>query len=128
MKSIKIFLLIVLSILSACSTKTENISNSWVTEKNIEISENKKSVIYLDVREDDEWEEWHVKWAIHIKLSDILNGSKLDEIPKDSEVMVYCRSGNRSWQAIKFLEEKWFTNLVNAWWFKDLKDVDIIKN
>lgn len=130
MNNIKIFLIIVLASLSACSQNNEKTINSWVLEKNTEISsaEVKKAPIYLDVREDSEWAEWHVEWAMHIKLSDILNGSRIDEIPKDTEVMVYCRSGNRSGQAIKYLEEKWFTKLINAWWLKDLKNVNIIKN
>ena len=37
----------------------------------------------------------------------------LDEIPKDREVIIYCKLGVRSQIAIQRLEQKGFHNLVN---------------
>ena len=48
----------------------------------------------LDVREDDEWTAGHAPDAVHIRLREL--GGHADELPRDREVYVICRSGNRS--------------------------------
>lgn len=48
----------------------------------------------LDVRTQEEWDEVHIPGAVLIPLDEL--PSRLDEVPKDAEVVVYCRSGNRS--------------------------------
>jgi rhodanese-related sulfurtransferase len=48
----------------------------------------------LDVREPSEWEDAHIPGATLIPLGQL--ASRLDEVPKDQEVVVVCRSGNRS--------------------------------
>jgi rhodanese-related sulfurtransferase len=48
----------------------------------------------LDVREHDEWEAGHVAGAVHIPMSELVE--RLAEVPKDTDVVVVCRSGNRS--------------------------------
>jgi phage shock protein E len=48
----------------------------------------------LDVRTQEEWEEYHIPDSTLIPLEE-LNG-RLDEVPRDREVVVVCRSGNRS--------------------------------
>ena len=48
----------------------------------------------LDVREDDEWAAGHAPDAVHVRLSEI--PARTDEIPRDREVYVICRTGSRS--------------------------------
>ena len=48
----------------------------------------------LDVRQPDEWQQVHIPGALLIPLADLPN--RLGEVPKDKEVVVVCRSGNRS--------------------------------
>lgn len=48
----------------------------------------------LDVRTPEEWEEYHVPGSTLIPLDEL--EYRLDEIPADREVLVVCRSGNRS--------------------------------
>lgn len=73
----------------------------------------------LDVREPHEWEAGHIPNATLIPLGEL--GSRLDEIPKDQEVVVVCRSGNRSAQARNILKTEGFNNVtsmsggMNAW-------------
>ena len=85
-----------------------------------------QNFVYIDVRTDEEWAEWHIDWAIHLTLADVEAG-KTEILPKDKELRVYCRSGRRSAQAIEALKKQGFTNLVNAWGMKDVKDVTIVK-
>lgn len=50
----------------------------------------------LDVRQPDEWAAGHVPGATLIPLGEI--DGRLAEIPRDRQVVVVCRSGNRSAQ------------------------------
>jgi len=50
----------------------------------------------LDVREPDEWNEGHIPGATLIPLGEL--ASRVNELPKDQEIVVVCRSGNRSAQ------------------------------
>jgi len=55
----------------------------------------------LDVREPDEWEAGHAPGARHIPLGEL--GARSEEIPRDAEVYVICRSGARSARAAQAL-------------------------
>lgn len=58
----------------------------------------------IDVREKEEIiETGTIKDAIHIPMMKIPNN--LDKIPKDREVYILCRSGQRSFQVSNYLDE-----------------------
>jgi rhodanese-related sulfurtransferase len=48
----------------------------------------------LDVRQPEEWEEYHIPGSTLIPLEQL--DERVSEVPKDQEVVVVCRSGNRS--------------------------------
>ena len=48
----------------------------------------------LDVREPEEWVEYHIPGATLIPLGEL--ETRASEVPLDREVVVVCRSGNRS--------------------------------
>jgi rhodanese-related sulfurtransferase len=48
----------------------------------------------LDVREPDEWEAFHIPGATLIPLGQL--AARADELPSGREIIVVCRSGNRS--------------------------------
>lgn len=50
----------------------------------------------LDVRQPEEWTAGHIPAATLIPLGDL--SARLAEVPKDRQVVVVCRSGNRSAQ------------------------------
>ncbi len=58
-------------------------------------------VFLLDVREDDEWAAGHAPDAVHVRLGDL--GARAEELPRDREVYVICRSGARSAYAAQAL-------------------------
>lgn len=76
--------------------------------------DNGEPIHLVDVREDHERAEFNIG-GLHYKLGHIQN---MDTEPlddwKDEEVVVYCRSGNRSGQACMILESMGFTNVVNV--------------
>jgi len=65
----------------------------------------------LDVRGEDEFNNGHLKNAINIPLGQIRD--RLDEIPKDKDIYLHCRSSQRSYLAIKILQGNGYTNLYN---------------
>lgn len=50
----------------------------------------------LDVREPNEWTQFHIPGATLIPLGDLPN--RLNGVPRDHEVVVVCRTGHRSAQ------------------------------
>lgn len=82
---------------------------------NPEIIEEKvsnKEVVLLDVRENDEWENGHIKGAIHIPLHE-LEDKNLADLSKESEIYTYCQSGGRSEEAKEILESLGFSKVIN---------------
>lgn len=65
----------------------------------------------LDVREVNEWEVVHIPDATLIPLGEL--ESRLEEIPKDQEILVVCRSGNRSATGRDILLNAGFTNVTS---------------
>ena len=88
--------------------------------------ESLEKTVYVDVREDHEWAAWHIDGALHVKLGDIEAG-KLDAIPKDVPVALYCRSGRRSGIAYDILTKAWYTNVTNAWGMEQVSGVKIVQ-
>lgn len=60
-----------------------------------EMQDTKADVLYLDVREPNEWNLGHVPGAIHIPRG-ILESRVEQVVPRDREVVIYCAGGNRS--------------------------------
>jgi rhodanese-related sulfurtransferase len=56
----------------------------------------KAGAFLLDVREPEEWKAGHISGAVLIPLGDLT--ARMNEIPRDKNVVVVCRSGNRSAQ------------------------------
>ena len=69
--------------------------------------------VMIDVRTDEEWNAGHIEGAIHIPLSEIKKNIENYEITKDEEILLYCRSGNRSGRAKVILDELGYTNTTN---------------
>lgn len=64
----------------------------------------------IDVREEFEYETSNLDGE-NIPLAEIL--LEKDKISKDKPVIIHCRSGKRSAQAILLLEKEGYTNLAN---------------
>jgi len=56
----------------------------------------------LDVREAAEFAAGHIEGAVHVPLGDL--EGRLDEVPRDRPVVVYCAHGERSTSAASILE------------------------
>lgn len=78
-----------------------------------------QGVFVLDVREPDEWAQAHIPGATLIPLGELQ--ARVNELPKDQPVLVYCRSGNRSATGRDILKAAGFENVtsmaggINQW-------------
>ena len=91
------------------------ISKSEENSTDVEASDIEKLVknkeFLLDVREEYEYQDGHIKGAVNLPLREILG--KKDSLPKDKDIYVYCRSGHRSADAVNFLKSLGFEKVHN---------------
>ena len=67
--------------------------------------------IILDTREQDEFDEGHIKGSILIPYTEIENKAEEMLPDKDKLILVYCRSGRRSKIASESLAKLGYTNV-----------------
>jgi rhodanese-related sulfurtransferase len=65
----------------------------------------------LDVREDEEWAAGHAPTATHLPMMDI--PARMEDVPRDRDVVVVCRVGGRSGQVVAYLQQQGFQNVSN---------------
>jgi rhodanese-related sulfurtransferase len=65
----------------------------------------------LDVRTQEEWNEFHAPNTTLIPLDQL--ASRVAELPRDKEIVVVCRSGNRSQQGRDILLQAGFTQVTS---------------
>jgi rhodanese-related sulfurtransferase len=68
-------------------------------------------VFLLDVRTVDEFETEHIEGAVNINVNEL--SSRLDEVPRDETILVYCRSGARSVTASNILIDAGYADVYN---------------
>lgn len=64
-----------------------------------------KDAIMIDVRENDEYQEWRIDGVYHSPLSNLPLSIQAIDLPKDTKIIFQCLKGGRSAQAIEFLQE-----------------------
>jgi rhodanese-related sulfurtransferase len=108
----KVFALISsLLLLVGCSTSTAGATNMNVLDFSNKITES--GVVILDVRTPGEFAEGYIEGA---RMIDFQGGSfetEIASLDKNATYAVYCRSGNRSGQAVKIMQDAGFLNLFN---------------
>jgi rhodanese-related sulfurtransferase len=71
------------------------------------------NVVVLDVRTPAEFAEGHLANAINIDFQSRNFETDISKLDKGTTYAVYCRSGNRSGQAVKVMAELGFTDLYD---------------
>lgn len=116
-----VLLILVLSIITTgCSQPTEvqkevgesmKIKIDAKTAKSM--METESDFIILDVRTQEEYNEGHIANAVLLP-NDQIGDKASDVLPdKDQMILIYCRSGNRSGQALEKLAELGYTQLYD---------------
>ncbi len=78
-----------------------------------EILSSEEPPFLLDVRQPHEWDIVNLgtDGAVMIPLAGLRD--RVEELPKDREIVVYCRTGVRSATAARMLTEEGFSRVVN---------------
>lgn len=71
----------------------------------------KQGDILIDVRTADEFSNGRIPGAINIPVDEIRN--RLDEIPIDQTIYIYCEAGLRGYLAQRILRQRGFNNVFN---------------
>ncbi len=90
------------------------------------IKENKiediiNSAFLVDVRTAKEFATGNVKASVNIPLDILPN--QLSKFKNKTNILVFCRSGNRSGQAKTILEQNGFKNVVNGGTWKNINSL-----
>lgn len=75
------------------------------------LTEQRESVVLLDVREPYERRLASIEPSLHIPLQEV--PERLSEIPKDKAVIIYCHSGVRSMMVAGFLANRGWESVAN---------------
>jgi len=82
---------------------------------------NGDDLVYLDVRESNEWNLFRIPGAVHLPVGRVREGVR-DLIPPGRRVLVYCARGGRATQAADIMRELGYERIatiaggVHAWY------------
>jgi len=86
-----------------------------------ERAEGKRDFVLIDVREPIEWEIVTIDDTEFIPKGEFLNGSALEKLPNDKQIVLFCKVGARSAEALAVVKGAGFADAVhvgggiNAW-------------
>lgn len=103
-------LLCFLPLLTGCGGASSGGTYQQISQEKAKEMMDTEDVIILDVREQNEYDSGHIPGAVLLPVGSIDADTAAAVIPeKDSTVLVYCRSGNRSKTASAALAELGYT-------------------
>ena len=123
--AIWVLFLLVLLTLAGCDSREEDAENivsyqQITAEEAKSMMEEQPDAVILDVREQDEYDAGHIPGAVLLSVSTIDEETAASAIPeKDTVVLVYCRSGNRSKTASQSLVDLGYTRIYEFGGIKD---------
>src|SRR5919206_4830055 len=77
----------------------------------IEMHRRGEDVVYLDVREPQEWNLFRIPRAVHVPL-DTVGQRVVDVVPRDRRVVVYCARGGRSIKAADVMQSLGYSSVA----------------
>ena len=75
------------------------------------LREDPDSLVLLDVREPEERSLVAIEPSIHLPMGEVME--RLDELPRDRPIVVYCHVGERSEMIAAYLETEGFEKVAN---------------
>ena len=118
----------ILLLLTSCGGKTMELTYKQISQEEAKkMMDQHADAVILDVREAEEFAAGHIKGAVLISVGSITEESAAEVIgEKDTMVLVYCRSGNRSKTASGKLVALGYSNVyefggINTWPYEIVK-------
>ena len=121
MKRILVLIFVMLFLFSGCGGRAVKNSYRQISQEEAKEMMDTLQTIVLDVREQHEFDAGHIPGAVLLPVGSITKDTAAAVIPKkDSTVLVYCRSGNRSKTASAALAALGYRNVyefggINTW-------------
>jgi molybdopterin/thiamine biosynthesis adenylyltransferase/rhodanese-related sulfurtransferase len=72
------------------------------------------NIFLVDVREPNEYEIVSIPGATLIPKGEFLNGNALEKLPQDRQIVLHCKSGARSAEALAVLHKAGFSDAVHV--------------
>lgn len=97
----------------------EPVRSMTVDELKARLDAGDDALLILDVREPMEWQISVIEGSLRIPKDRVL--AHLDELPRDRDIVVHCRTGLRSIEVIRRLQDEGYSRLynlaggINAW-------------
>ncbi|TDD32844.1 adenylyltransferase/sulfurtransferase MoeZ [Actinomadura sp. KC06] len=93
----------------------EAAQDSTITVIDLKAMQDRNDDIFLvDVREPNEYEIVSIPGATLIPKGDFLNGSALERLPQDKKIVLHCKSGVRSAEALAVVKNAGFSDAVHV--------------
>jgi adenylyltransferase/sulfurtransferase len=93
----------------------EAVVGSTISAKDLSAMLDRGDNIYLvDVREPNEYEIVSIPGATLIPKGEFLNGSALEKMPQDKQIVLHCKSGARSAEVLAVLKNAGFSDAVHV--------------
>jgi len=108
---IRLLAIILILTITGCE-KEKNYSFSNISPQEVKqlVDKSPDKVILLDVREPEEYVHSHIQGAILISIRNLTE--RYRQLPKDEEIIVYCKSGcGRALKACEILAQLGFTQV-----------------
>ncbi|MEW2357236.1 adenylyltransferase/sulfurtransferase MoeZ [Spirillospora sp. NPDC029432] len=91
------------------------VKDSTITATELKAMQDRGDDIFLvDVREPNEYEIVSIPGATLIPKGDILDGSALERLPQDKKIVLHCKSGVRSAEALAVVKNAGFSDAVHV--------------
>jgi adenylyltransferase/sulfurtransferase len=93
----------------------EAVVGSTISAKDLAAMQERGDNIFLvDVREPNEYEIVSIPGATLIPKGEFLNGSALEQMPNDKQIVLHCKSGARSAEVLAVLKAAGFSDAVHV--------------
>ncbi|MFD0857291.1 rhodanese-like domain-containing protein, partial [Actinomadura adrarensis] len=94
---------------------SEAVKDSTITATDLKAMQDRGDDIFLvDVREPNEYEIVSIPGATLIPKGEFLNGSALEKLPQDKKIVLHCKSGVRSAEALAVVKNAGFGDAVHV--------------
>lgn len=97
-----------------CDTAAPEITAHQLAVLLHERSAGTRDFVLVDVREPAEYAESRIDGAVLLPQGGILDGSALDRLPRDRQLILHCRSGKRSLNCLLALRDAGFDDVVHV--------------
>ena len=95
---------------AADSTISVRTLNDWLSERDA----GARDFVLVDVREPNEYEINRIPGAVLIPKGEFLSGEALEKLPSDKQVVLHCKTGGRSAEALALVKGAGYSDAVHV--------------